>query len=571
MARIERGNSGPVYAAMARWVDVALRKDDSLFTPREPVWTLENLEELKRRFIDQPDASKTTFLQKLTKQLHGAPRAVVQLMAEVLYVHFVIAHKSAIGGDKKRETLQTVLSWSPRPVALPEDLSRALDIGLVHPGQAYNQKRPQCLEVIIKCVLKFKQLPEAEREQTLADPWWFKAFVMQTDATGAFAQREALLHIVFPDVFEAVTSQQHKQDIAAAFDHLVTESSDDVDRKLLEIRKSLDAEHGRTLSFYESPLEEMWKGAVVTEPPPPPVETGPADIDKRLLALADELLLDAAYLHEVRHLLGDKRQVVFYGPPGTGKTYVAKRLAEAFAGDPARVSIVQFHASYAYEDFVEGIRPRLDGAGTGFRLHQGPLKRLAQRATADPSHTYVLIIDELNRGNVAKVFGELYFLLEYREDAISLQYSEDEFRLPDNLWIIATMNTADRSIALVDLALRRRFHFVAFFPDEAPVEGLLGRWLGKHHPALSWLADVVDQANKDLGERDVAIGPSYFMRPDLTEKKIERIWRHSVLPYVAEHLFGQHERQREFELAAVRRRLDAPAEAADAGDDDVSA
>jgi 5-methylcytosine-specific restriction enzyme B len=166
------------------------------------------------------------------------------------------------------------------------------------------------------------------------------------------------------------------------------------------------------------------------------------------------------------------------------------------------------------------------------------------------------VIDELNRGNVAKVFGELYFLLEYRGRDVTLQYSAERFRLPENLWIIGTMNTADQSIALLDSALRRRFYFVTFAPDAAPVHGLLRRWLEQHHPELDWVADVVDLANERLGDRQGAIGPSHFMREQgLDERWVELVWRHAVLPHVSEQLFDSPARLAEFTLERLRRDL----------------
>jgi len=173
----------------------------------------------------------------------------------------------------------------------------------------------------------------------------------------------------------------------------------------------------------------------------------------------------------------------------------------------------------------------------GFNLQDGPLLRAAQRATAEPAETHFLIIDEINRGNLAKVLGELYFLLEYRNEDIRLQYSDGPFILPPNLYIIGTMNTADRSIALVDLALRRRFYFVEFHPDKWPIQGMLRRYLGPN--SIGWVADVVDKANEMLSDDpNAAIGPSYFMKPELDEAAIRRIWKYGVLPYIEERLFG---------------------------------
>ena len=274
------------------------------------------------------------------------------------------------------------------------------------------------------------------------------------------------------------------------------------------------------------------------------VEIKPVGLD----ALADELLLDHGWLAEAVDLLRDKRQIIFYGPPGTGKTYVARRLAEHIAQDPARSSVVQFHPSYAYEDFIQGYRPvpgREDGS-VSFKLQPGPLMRMAL-AAQESSADWCMLIDEINRGNIAKVFGELYYLLEYRDDEIELQYGDD-FRMPKNLYLIGTMNTADRSIALLDAALRRRFHFIPFFPDQPPIDDLLDRWLARHKPAMSYVGDLVRRANAMLPDRHLQIGPSHFMTPRLDGSWLEKIWRRSVIPYIEEQFFDEPERVKAFAL-----------------------
>ena len=236
-----------------------------------------------------------------------------------------------------------------------------------------------------------------------------------------------------------------------------------------------------------------------------------------LAPLARVLHLPVVFLRNIETLLQEKKQVIFQGPPGTGKTYVAKELARHLAGGDERCRLVQFHPSYSYEDFVQGYRPRLlDNGQPGFALKDGPLMQIARQAGDDPDGQYFLIIDEINRGNLAKVFGELYFLLEYRETPMNLMYQEEDeppFTMPGNLHIIGTMNTADRSIAMVDLALRRRFAFVDFSADEEPVKGLLRHWLEANGLGkMEWVADVVERANTKLDDRHAAIGPSYFMR-----------------------------------------------------------
>ncbi len=282
--------------------------------------------------------------------------------------------------------------------------------------------------------------------------------------------------------------------------------------------------------------------------PPPPTPRAP-DIEK----LADELLIDSGHLRKIKRLLTDKRQVIFQGPPGTGKTYVARKLAAHLAGGEERVRLVQFHPSYAYEDFVQGYRPTLIEEQPGFKLRPGPLLSMAEQAQEAPDAPHFLVIDEINRGNLAKVFGELYFLLEYRDQQMQLQYSDEPFVLPENLYVIGTMNTADRSIALVDLALRRRFHFVEFHPGKPPVQGLLKRWLNRHAKHMGWVADVVDRANVELNDRPAAIGPSYFMKDGLDEEMVGLIWEHNVLPYIEERLHGEHDRLGKFKLDALRR------------------
>ena len=294
-----------------------------------------------------------------------------------------------------------------------------------------------------------------------------------------------------------------------------------------------------------------------------------------LQELADELMFDVEFLERVEQLLEDKRQVIFQGPPGTGKTYTAKKLAACLAGSKERVRLVQFHSSYAYEDFVQGFRPRLIGGQPGFELKDGPLLEMAEMARKEPEDVkHFLVIDEINRGNLAKVFGELYFLLEYRDEKMRLQYSEsgETFDMPENLYIIGTMNTADRSIALVDLALRRRFYFVEFRPDKDPVKGLLGRWLDANNPDMAWAAGIVDRANEMLADREAAIGPSYLMKDKLDEEKAKRIWEHNVLPYVEEHLYGQTDRLDEFGFDKLRGKSDSGGESdeveEDGGDDE---
>jgi 5-methylcytosine-specific restriction protein B len=302
----------------------------------------------------------------------------------------------------------------------------------------------------------------------------------------------------------------------------------------------------------------------------PPTETQlDAMLPPATPELAEELHLPLAWLDRQIDLLRRKRQLIFYGPPGTGKTFVAQALADHLTGDPSASALVQFHPSYSYEDFFEGFRPRPTESGmVGFELVSGPLRRLADAAALDRTTPYVLIIDEINRANVAKVFGEMYFLLEYRDRAVSLQYSgEKPFQLPRNLYIIATMNTVDRSIALVDAAMRRRFYFTPLLPGRSPVDRLLRDWLQANRlPSES--ANLLAELNRRIQDPELAIGPSYFMEKDIGDPAVIRlIWEHSILPQLEEHHFGTNvDVQDRYNLESVRRSIGRRTDTSAGGD-----
>jgi 5-methylcytosine-specific restriction enzyme B len=276
---------------------------------------------------------------------------------------------------------------------------------------------------------------------------------------------------------------------------------------------------------------------------------------------------DRDWLQECVELLRDRPQLIFYGPPGTGKTHLTLELADYLVGgNPQNVQFVQFHPAYSYEDFFQGFRPEEGDDGTvAFRPYRGPLRLLADAAAGRPGQPHVLIIDEINRGNMAKIFGELYFLLEYRHRPVRPMYgSEDEpwFTLPRNLLILGTMNTVDRSIAIVDAAIRRRFWFKELHPDVPPVKGLLDTWLSENgHPPDS--ARLLDKLNEEIGDRDFKIGPSFLMRAHVQSVTgIERVWRHQILPLLEEHHFGElnHDQViRRYDLVTLRAKLGLPA------------
>jgi len=238
-----------------------------------------------------------------------------------------------------------------------------------------------------------------------------------------------------------------------------------------------------------------------------------------------------------------KKQIIFQGPPGTGKTFVAQKIALYLTQSEDRIETIQFHPSYSYEDFIEGYRPK-DGK---FVLESGIFKVFCDRARENKDKKYILIIDEINRGNLSKIFGELLYLLEYRDKEARLTYSQKKFSIPENVYIIGTMNTADRSLAIMDYALRRRFYFVDIKCETKRLE----EWLNENSCTLkvSGLIGSIEDMNKQIEEemhsKDFAIGHSYFMRDGLDRDKLEEVMDFEVTPLLKEYFFDKEKKDEE--------------------------
>lgn len=282
--------------------------------------------------------------------------------------------------------------------------------------------------------------------------------------------------------------------------------------------------------------------------------------NSKLKELAKKTYMSELEIKKIENELNEQRQIIFTGPPGTGKTFFAREFAEYFTGNKDNIDIIQFHPSYNYEDFVEGIRPKIDEKKdvsgdeikdvSGYVIKPGILKISNEKASKNEKSKIVLIIDEINRGNISRIFGELIYLLEYRQEKITLTYSSG-FKLQNNLYIIGTMNTADRSIALMDYAIRRRF---AFFEFKANYE-ILSKWMdGKgiskkiKNKVVSFMNEINNIiAQSPLGE-ECQIGQSYFMKENIDKTKLEKIFNYKILPLLKEYYFADKDQIKEIEI-----------------------
>lgn len=258
----------------------------------------------------------------------------------------------------------------------------------------------------------------------------------------------------------------------------------------------------------------------------------------------DEVYMDEASYNTLVGLVLNKKNVILQGAPGVGKTFAAKRLAYSImeVKDPRRVMMVQFHQSYSYEDFIMGFRP----SENGFELKRGAFYNFCKDAEIDSENEYFFIIDEINRGNLSKIFGELFMLIESDKRGVELQllYSDEKFSVPDNVYIIGMMNTADRSLAMLDYALRRRFAFYEMKPG-FNTEGFRKYRTGLNNIKFDNLIQCVEQLNaaiagdESLGE-GFCIGHSYFCNlTEVNDQALSAIVEYELIPLLKEYWFDE--------------------------------
>lgn len=562
-----------ILEAAQDWKRRCLQESKSIFGDSS-VWIDSNIGDLKRFFVDNPDEGEGSFIEKLERQLKVANAGVKQLASEMTWL--MLLCPSNIGPENKRDTVRFIWSWSGQK--FPNDTPYLADSvlqGIGSAGTAFNTARWRELAYFVRVVEAFRKLGSEQRSIFLQDGWALAEWLDTLPDSDSRQLRHMLVYLLFPDTFERIFGGTNRRKVVRAFSGLNGPAvralrPSQVDRELHKIRSGSEERYQTpNLDFYQEPLKTIWQPAdaaeevaeaaavesAVAEPTGRYAvgERPPARPPYTLADASEGLFVEQAKLAACLRLLERKKNLILQGPPGVGKTYVVRRLAYALMREeaPERIQMVQLHQAYSYEDFVQGYRPH----GDGFRRKNGVFHDFCERAREHPGVPHVFIVDEINRGNLAKVFGELMMLIEpdkrRPEWAMPLTYSEPgetKFYVPDNLYLIGMMNTADRSLALVDYALRRRFAFVDIEP--AFDTDMFRDYLSSHGVDANLVESIVERfttLNEQIASDTANLGPgfrighSYFCdfpkegKPD--RSWYEQVVRGDIEPMLREYYF----------------------------------
>lgn len=592
MARYSEHDTNKIYQAADVFRANCLLRDGSLLFDETSIWQPGTLQRIHTAFVATPDEGDRSFIAKFKDQISQAGQDVVRLAAEILCVYFLFP--SNVGGTRKRQVVNEVLGWAGDALSETHLVSNAFSNGIGSGGQGYNTRRPFEIAFLIELAIAWKKLPPDHQADVAVDPWRFQELVDGIEDAESKQLRHMLLHLLFPDHFERIASGNHKRRVIKAFSGLADTESDDEDGAILAIRRELEKLlPNKQIDFYWSPLVEAWYDD-------------------------SEGVSEGAPLEIIQH----KKQIVLYGPPGTGKTFRAKRLAERVIRSaalsqmgPARyfqsqtavaaaikdnVHRLQLHPAYSYEDFIRALHIS-NGGGTEYRT--GYLPQLIEDIERQPRAErlpHVLILDEMNRTDLSRMLGECFSLLEDRNQTIELPARDGDgaamkLRIPDDLFVVGTMNLIDQSIEQIDFALRRRFLWLLCpFDAEALVSAAEAKWKDlksgldwdRIEPDFRKLAAGAAALNKEIHDSPLLgaqyeIGHTYlldvvvflrnFLGPRPTRKQnylwnkkgealepVSQVWNLSLRPLLEQYLAGLDATARNTELDRLAKVLLKP-------------
>ncbi|ARK79247.1 hypothetical protein BOC40_01480 [Burkholderia pseudomallei] len=540
-------NAAIVFDAAEQFKQRCLLDQRSLLLDDLSIWTTDHFNALIHNFVEQPDTGNRRFYEKLADQMAACAPLDVALMTEVFWI--VQLAPTNLRAPTKLASLQRIWSIKP-PESFPVDspfLQSEVLSGLGSAGPGYNNYLPNEITFAVEAFAAFVSKGRDEREHLLRDGPEFSRWLESIPSGRGRQFYHTLCHVLFPDSFERIFSQGNKYQVARAHNiwtPALGESRPLLDASLLELRKRLEMQHGEDVDYYELPV-----GTLIKQQGSHPklVASSAATVGSAQASLESEpgTEYDVEAEADTPPRLRQADNLIFYGPPGTGKTYEMQARMKAAFDRGEDFAFVAFHPSYSYEDFIGGLRPVAadGGVGVGVIFQKGPFLTICEKAHSNPTQQFTLFIDEINRANVAKVFGELITLIEPSKRVIAgskpnengawvtLPGTNEHFGVPDNLNIVGTMNTADRSIAMMDVALRRRFRFQEFAPEPGRIEpALVG------HVELPKLLQRLNDRLEYLLDRDHAIGHALFMGIR-TLAELQQALSQRVVPLLQEYFF----------------------------------
>ncbi len=553
-------NAAQVFDAADKFKQRCLLDQDSLLLDGQTLWTAEHFQALIDNYVKQPDVGDGGFYEKLTGQLSSCQPLDVALMAEVFWI--VNLGPTNLAAPTKLDRIQLIWNLNPVqpfPTSSPFLHTPVLS-GLGSGGPGYHLYLWTEMVFAIEAFHDLLEKSLSERQALLTNGHDFAKWLDGIPSGKGRQFYHVLCHALFPDQFERIFSQNHKNKVARAhkvWSPQIAESRASLDATLLNLRKRLEVQHGQDIDYYLPPVGTLIKPAATKE-----LTTGPTSTNASL-TVGSPLVSEATpkpYRAEGEANTSEEvcvaDNLILYGPPGTGKTHeMQRRMNKAFANGEV-YEFVAFHPSYSYEDFVGGLRPVAAPGGQGLvvNFQIGPFLRLCEKAHKAPTEQFTLFIDEINRANVAKVFGELIALIEpskrvqagsrpngqVADDSlwVTVPGLEMPLGVPHNLNIVATMNTSDRSIAMMDIALRRRFRFQEFAPEPKRIE-----------PAMVGAVDLpallqrLNDRLEYLLDRDHAIGHAVFMGIT-SQAELQQVLAQCVIPLLQEYFFEDLEKVR---------------------------
>ena len=533
--------------AFKKFNEIFFKDRKSIFTDKE-IFNKNNVESLIINFVEKGDASDKDFDEKIKEQLKGTSDDVIDLMANIIWLWRLpprtADRKSSVACFLKNFNKEELMHGDPNSFL-------GNFVGFATAGTYYNINKAFELAYIIRFLEKYLEIDGTEKEIYILKKELGNSIKINEKEKTA-SMYNALLHLFKPGYYMPIISNAHKEAIVAAFESKYCKTdtgddADDIDKKLEKIKDGLENDLKGKIElkekniFYDDSVKNMWSGGIDFE----------------------------------------SKNIILYGAPGTGKTYQTKQTIEArkLIEENHEYKIVQFHPSYSYEDFMDGVKPTgIENGAMKFELRNGVFKQMCIDAFKDleknkeKAKKYYFVADEINRAELSRVFGELLLCLEEdkrlrfdKDDKlqgmlvktansslwdnekhavyIDKETGEGYFGVPENLYFIGTMNDIDKSIDSFDMALRRRFIWKRYRCD---YDVIAKHYAGedKVETYIKLCKDINDNITSDEGlglDDGYELGHSYFLKPKkLTKSEINKLWNEHISPLLKEYLRTQY-------------------------------